>query len=225
MAANITARPTQPRGRSCPGNSQSGNLVDVGRFPELHVEGRRLIEQWFVRAHAGLKRPPEDSFEPFIFGWIGFNGWAACCSDMDDDRDWGRALGSCPELVKSFEATKDAKIDFAGAVQEFSSYWPIFKAQELRRERIDPTGETRSKIVAHYLAHKPRLSRAPECFEDHTNARRAVPADWPHTLKALYQVRCNLFHGNKTPNSEMDRQIVYSALRVLVPFMSLYILT
>jgi hypothetical protein len=41
---------------------------------------------------------------------------------------------------------------------------------------------------------------------------------------ALYQVRCNLFHGDKDPQSEMDRQIVYSALQVLVPFMSPYIL-
>jgi len=40
---------------------------------------------------------------------------------------------------------------------------------------------------------------------------------------ALYQVRCNLFHGEKSAHSEMDSQIVYSALQVLVRFLSPYI--
>jgi hypothetical protein len=119
---------------------------------------------------------------------------------------------------------KANKAEFAAAVQQFSSLWPIFRVQELRRERLEDFYGTRREIVTNYLAHMPRLSRAPECFEDHANAKRVVPSDWPHTVMALYQVRCNLFHGDKDPQSEMDRQIVYSALQVLVPFMSPYIL-
>jgi len=35
-----------------------------------------------------------------------------------------------------------------------------------------------------------------------------VPIDWPHTLSAIYQVRCNLFHGYKGVYSENDISIV-----------------
>ena len=46
-----------------------------------------------------------------------------------------------------------------------------------------------------------------------------MPLDWPHTLEALYRVRCNLFHGEKGLDSEMDALIVSSAFRVLVHFL------
>jgi len=40
--------------------------------------------------------------------------------------------------------------------------------------------------------------------------------DWAHTLKAIYRVRCNLFHGEKAIHSEIDQKIVLSAFRVLI---------
>jgi len=40
-------------------------------------------------------------------------------------------------------------------------------------------------------------------------AGESVPIDWPHTLAAVYQVRCNLFHGHKAAHSEMEPAIVF----------------
>ena len=45
-----------------------------------------------------------------------------------------------------------------------------------------------------------------------------MPLDWPHTLAALYRVRCNLFHGEKGRHSEMDQRIVASGFRTLIQF-------
>jgi hypothetical protein len=45
------------------------------------------------------------------------------------------------------------------------------------------------------------------------------PLDWPHTLAALYRIRCNLFHGEKAVNSEMDNLIVSIDFRVLLHFL------
>ena len=42
---------------------------------------------------------------------------------------------------------------------------------------------------------------------------------WPHTLQALYQIRCNLFHGEKGAHMECDREIVDFALRAMLPFL------
>jgi len=102
--------------------------------------------------HASYRCEPKDSFEPFIFGWIGFNGWAACCSEMDRDEDWRDALAACPQLVSGFRAMMGADPEFATAVQRFSSMWPIFKAQQLRVGRINAVGLTRNELVRHYLA-------------------------------------------------------------------------
>ncbi len=209
---------------SCPGNSRSGANVDLYRYHELHREGQRLIEGWFSRAvHASWRCRPEDSFEPFIFGWIGFNGWAACCSGMDRDESWRDALASCPQLVTGFQAMMAADPEFAASVRRFKAMWPIFKAQQLQAGGINTDGRNRDELVRQYLAQG--LRRAPVCFQHHINRRppEEVPADWPHTLMALYQVRCNLFHGQKSAHSEMDSEIVYSALQVLVQFLLPYI--
>jgi hypothetical protein len=60
---------------------------------------------------------------------------------------------------------------------------------------------------------------APQCWKRHHDAKVPVPLDWPHTLAALYRVRCNLFHGEKAAHSEMDQRIVADALRTLVSFL------
>jgi hypothetical protein len=59
----------------------------------------------------------------------------------------------------------------------------------------------------------------PACWKRHMDEGGSIPMDWPHTLAALYRVRCNLFHGEKAPYSEIDRTIVRAALRVLVYFL------
>jgi hypothetical protein len=42
-----------------------------------------------------------------------------------------------------------------------------------------------------------------------------MPLDWAHAMKALYRVRCNLFHGEKARTSEDDKRIVTAAYNVL----------
>jgi hypothetical protein len=67
----------------------------------------------------------------------------------------------------------------------------------------------------------------PECWELHTRhisgdrigTNDSVPLDWPHTLHAIYIVRCNLFHGAKSRYSDADSKLVLYAFQVLVHFM------
>ncbi len=97
--------------------------------------------------------------------------------------------------------------------------WPIFKAQKLHRkgifgwQRVD-----RAALVNAYLAADVD-DYQPKCWERHIRESGEVPLDWPHTLEALYRVRCNLFHGEKFAHSEMDQMIVSAAFRVLVHFL------
>jgi hypothetical protein len=46
-----------------------------------------------------------------------------------------------------------------------------------------------------------------------------IPADWSHLLQAMYQVRCNLFHGEKSVVSDIDHQVVRWSVGILLPFL------
>jgi hypothetical protein len=104
--------------------------------------------------------------------------------------------------------------EFAGTCQWFADLWPIFRAEEQRRRDIQ-VGRPRAAIVEDSL--DARIRHRPNCYGSHDGN---VPLDWPHTLHALYQVRCNLFHGEKGVESESDWMIVEAGVHVLSRFMS-----
>ena len=122
------------------------------------------------------------------------------------------------ELAVQFQNLLDHSPAFRETATAFHAFWPIFKAQKIRRGRHHaPSGSERAAIVEHYLACGLR-DYEPECWESHRDVGEPVPLDWPHTLAVIYRVRCNLFHGEKSAHSEMDRAIVRSAYLTLIGF-------
>jgi len=99
----------------------------------LHPDGRRLIAHWFERAWNHRNCDPADSFEPFIFSWIALNGWAACCTELDQDRQWLDAIAANEEVCERFKLMLEHSDKIRAVGETFRSYWPVFKAQELRR--------------------------------------------------------------------------------------------
>jgi hypothetical protein len=65
--------------------------------------GHSLISSWLQRVWEKRECPPHESFEPFIYTWISFNGWAACVTGLDRDRQWLDALLVCPEVADDLE--------------------------------------------------------------------------------------------------------------------------
>jgi len=213
--------PTQVCPELLDGRRVRGNLA-LERYDRLHLDGRRLIRSWLQRAWAQRECAPEDTFEPFVFAWISFNGWAACITEMDRDREWLDALLVNSEIAEKFAQLKLGRAEgspVSDHVRAFGELWPIFRAQEIRRRGIYRRNEDeRTAVVQQYLdAHLTEYQ--PKCWRRHADAGERVPVDWPHTLEALYRVRCNLFHGEKAPHSEMDQRIVSTAFRVLVHFL------
>ncbi len=190
------------------------------RFVMLHPDGRKLIAHWFRLAQKQLDCDPADSFEPFIYAWFALNGWAACCTEKDQDRQIILALSACPELMQKFDQSLTESAEFRATAERFRSFMPVFKVQELRRKRIRMHNAiARDQMIAHYFAQGAEKF-APDCFQTHAESGEAIPLDWPHVLAAIYQVRCNLFHGDKAPHSEIDRVLVHSAFQILVQFLS-----
>src|SRR5205823_7680124 len=110
--------------------------VDLDRYTRLHRDGRTLIKGWLDRAAAQGRGEP--TFESFVYLWIAFNGWAACVTGKDADREWQRALIADPSLNGAFERAVADEATLAGAAaRRFAQLWPIFKVAELRQRRID----------------------------------------------------------------------------------------
>ena len=203
----------------CPYRAQPGPApsVKLQKFRALHQEGQHLVRGWFDRAY-GTQGDDAECFEAFIFGWFAVNGWAACVTGQDGDAQYISALGRSPELREQFQSLLARDDEFSRVARAFHSLWPIFKAQDIRRGGHHvPVNLDRAGIIQHYLTAGLNVY-APKCWSYHQAAEEPVPLDWPHTLAAIYRVRCNLFHGEKSAHSEMDQIIVLAAYRVLIGF-------
>jgi anti-anti-sigma factor len=207
----------------CPEFKVNARLVgraDVSRLDRLNAQDRRLIGGWFERACESKDSPPEEIVEPFIYAWIALNGWATCITGLDKNKDWLHALMLSRPIAERFaELTGDVNSGVSRHARAFHECWPIFEAQEIRGAG-PPPGTPRPEVVQHYLSAG-MTQFAPPCWCRHTRDEGgACPVDWPHTLSALYRVRCNLFHEGNDGQSERDRSIVARAYLVLIHFLA-----
>ncbi len=195
--------------------AQRAAATDRGRYWSLHPDGRDLIRKWLDRARQPALPDSVSPFEEFIYAWIAFNGWAACVTQLDTDREWLDALILNAELASDFQRALNVPA-FAAPAEDFRGLWPIFEVRALRRRQVTRVhAGDRAAIVAHYLGANVTEFQ-PACFTRHRDAGEHVPIDWPHAVSALYRVRCNLFHGEKALDSENDRRVVASAFRLLL---------
>jgi hypothetical protein len=212
----LLSKEAQKRARR--GEAPAGAVIRH-RFQELHQEGRKLIQGWAERAAAQSDCAEQDSFEPFIFGWIALNGWACCVTAEDRDSDYLDALLLDEELNREFKEL--LATDLLAAADEFQSTWPIFSSKDIAYN-FD-WGGTREQLIERYRTIIPPPGRRPACAFLHRERGEEVPVDWPHTLSAIYQVRCNLFHGYKGMYSENDVLIVSNAFRILARLLPMLI--
>src|SRR6266851_1631524 len=174
---------------SCEQISRRGNRLtfEPYAFVELHSDGQNLIRGWLDRASALTSE--DQVFERFIFAWVAFNAWAECVvPDSKSDHDYLRSLAETPEVAKAFESRVDSRL-----LKTFAAAWPIFRAQEVVRRSLVSTSKSREERREVLLAKK--VEHEPSCWSTHSGK---PPSDWRHTLYALYRVRCNLFHGQKS---------------------------
>jgi hypothetical protein len=60
----------------------------------------------------------------------------------------------------------------------------------------------------------------PRCAIRHQARGEPIPLDWSHFLWAMYQARCNLFHGEKNPHQWGDQRVISTGFKVLINAMS-----
>lgn len=192
--------------------------LETYRLDHLHPQSRQLIRSWFEKALEQEHIGPENSFEPFVFSWFSVNAWAACVTGEDQDSRYMQRLISDSDLQAEFENLLNQNETFRTHANAFAECWPIFKVKNIRDQRVSIQAKgNRQQAVSHYLATG-ATEFQPQCWNAHQERNEPCPIDWPHTIAAIYRVRCNLFHGEKHAHSEMDQNVVHAAFRVLLSF-------
>ena len=189
--------------------------VTLTNIAHLHPTGRNLVLNWFEKAWLLKNCQDKDCFEPFIYCYISFNSWAACVTG--EDKDWRMIREICnDDTCKSIyqKAIQDPFV--LEILSQFQSLWPIFKAQEIRRSQIPHLHSSiREQVIRHYFKFEIQ-EYTPKDPQNPVLIGHEIPLIWENTLKAIYQVRCNLFHGDKCMNSDDDQRSVSAAFRAFI---------
>lgn len=193
--------------------------TDFSRFHYLHNQGKKLILTWFERANSYNINNKEDVFEPFIFLWFAFNGWAASVTEKETDREIISIISLDRKINQDFAKINNESSDISKSIKDFFEFLPIFDAKIIHKKNLYNSKLCDRKELIKYYMSKGVNKFEPRCCIEHMEQGNPIPMDWTHFICAVYKVRCNLFHGFKSAHSEMDQSIVFTAFKSLSGFL------
>jgi hypothetical protein len=173
--------------------------------------GETLVTLWHQRAKYADGDERYDSFDAFTRLWIGFNQWGMRVTEAETDAEMVRTLAQSPKMNKAFAELLANDGQTSTYAKVFAKMWPIFNVKDIRKKGLRgqfsdlERSEYIKKMRSRHVQHRPVGS-----FD------RERPS-WGQTIWAIYQVRCNLLHGEKGDASE-DYYIVEGAYRTLLSF-------
>lgn len=188
----------------------------------------RFLRPWLTKAVRAQANAGADPFPALIYTWVPFNAWLGQVIEdrrfVDRDRKLVETAAFDTHLCESFRRIHESD----PRVAEFHALLPIFKSRALVDTGIAPWVRDGDQSRFQYVAEcfSQGLSAgdwAPRCFQHHQGPgvspsdyrAERMPADWLHSVQAIYQVRCNLFHGGKAFQSLSDRHLVHQAANIL----------
>ncbi|WLI10347.1 MULTISPECIES: hypothetical protein [Pseudomonas] len=171
--------------------------------PETADLARELID-------ANINQRSE--FSSFVNLWMGFNGWMECVTDANTDAEMITALVSHQRLSDAYDDLMKHCPDFQEKVEIFATMWPVLNVRDVRRKlgRDAFWRFSREELMAEVVRENVKLQPITWSAGD-------VPT-WPHLLRTVYAVRCNLFHGSKSPQNYRDHELVVSCDKILRMF-------
>lgn len=196
--------------------------VEFWKYDVLDQNRRRLIKGWWKLANELNNKPKQNKFQSFVFAWLAFNSWGMCITEAKDDAIMIKSLGLSNDLNQKFEeikAKENSKL--ALTTNQFIKFLPVFDVTELREKNLERWDkQSRRERVLFYFNNGATIFD-PQCWQRHINEEtngQPLPSDWAHIIKAIYKIRCNLFHGSKSPFVEGDKNLVSLAYSILSQF-------
>lgn len=184
-------------------------MVSFSNFHRLNPAARYVAIELLANADG---QPP--SFMAFVYRWMGFNGWMSAVTLGDSDREIIDALAAAPRLIDGYDQLTARDAAFAEAVTAFAAMWPVLNAKSVR-----------AKLGYAAFNHHDRPALLALCAANNVRQQprrwmaRSVPS-WEQLLRAIYQVRCNLFHGEKSPQAFRDDELVTGSDKILARFIA-----
>jgi hypothetical protein len=182
-------------------------LVSFNHFrmldPETADLARELIDANDVQ---------RSNFSSFVNLWMGFNGWMECVTDAANDAEMIAALANHQRLADAYDDLMKHSPDFRGRVEIFATMWPVLNVRDVRRKlgRDAFWRFSREELMEEVLRQGVKLQPVGWSADD-------VPT-WPQLLRTIYSVRCNLFHGSKSPQNYRDHELVLNSDQILRMF-------
>ena len=184
-------------------------MTNFANFQIMEPETRDLVLDLFRNADR-----QRSAFMSFVNIWMAFNGWMASVTGRETDADMIRDLANNERLNRTYTGLMGESRQFARLVTDFAAMWPVLNVRDVRK-----------KLGRDVFWQLERGALIAAC--DGANVKRA-PAiwnvgdtpTWEQLLRAIYQVRCNMFHGEKSPQNSRDRQLVLKSDRILRMFIT-----
>ena len=181
----------------------------------IHLDDcpRKLVSGWIARGNK-----ENDVLFKFVSYWIALNQLYNFDGD-DNKKERSR--------IKSFSRKYAQKI--VEALEFNADYMKIFKERPILAG-FNTTGEydwkeepdsIAQKIINRFKSHKGRLYFESNCKDAANyyvwmnNPNRESEDKAEALLMSIYQVRCNLFHGNKDPELKRNYDLIESSARIL----------
>lgn len=145
----------------------------------------------------------------FMLRWMGYNGWLAAVTGCERDYQMINAMAAEPRMIAAYDQLIAVDPGFKAEIDAFAAHWPVLNVAHVRAalgydafRRYD-----RATLLAECDAHD--VKRQPANWVPGTGP------SWEQLLRTLYQVRCNLFHGEKSEQAARDRDLVFASDRIL----------
>lgn len=184
-------------------------MLKFSNFHRLDPAARDVAIELLANAQG---QPP--SFMAFIYRWMAFNSWMSAVTLMDTDREMIDAFVAAPRLNDAFGQLMVGDPDFQQTVTEFTALWPVLNVRSVRAKLGYDAFRMydRAALLARCAAENVKQQPAGWVAGGHPS--------WEHLLRTIYQVRCNLFHGEKSPQNFRDHDLVFASDRILARFIA-----
>ncbi len=171
--------------------------------PEMADTARELIGE------VNRRRSP---FLPFMNTWMAFNGWMESVTGGGSDAAMISALAENRRMTDAFDELVDQNRAFREYVLDFADMWPVLNVRDVRK-----------KLGYDAFWNMDRDALFEACFREDVKMQPVgwttddLPT-WPQLIRTIYLIRCNLFHGAKSPQNGRDRDLVRQADWILRSF-------
>lgn len=182
-------------------------MVTFSNFRVLNPESADLARE-LINADAQER----SAFSSFMTLWMGFNGWMECVTDLHTDAQMIAAFANHVRLTDAYDALMEQDADFRSDISTLASMWPVLNVRDVNRK-------LGRDAFRNYGDHELWVAVAREGIKHEPQGWIAgsIPT-WQQLLRTIYCIRCNLFHGAKSPQGFRDHHLVVGCDKVLRTF-------